>query len=43
MEISMRSMLDALRERHGDPLRPLLHAGLSGDTIAALRGKALGQ
>ena len=42
MEISMRSTLDALRERHGNPLRPLLHAGLSGDTIAALRGKALG-
>ncbi|MFJ2621013.1 tyrosine-protein phosphatase [Glutamicibacter sp. NPDC087344] len=43
MEISMRSTLTALRERHGDPLRPLLNAGLSADTIAALRGKALSQ
>lgn len=42
MDVAMRGTLNALRERHGDPLRPLLQEGLSGDTIAALRNKALG-
>jgi hypothetical protein len=41
MEVSMRSLLETLRERHGDALAPLRAAGLSGDTIERLRGRAL--
>lgn len=42
MDVSMRILLDTLRERHGDPLAPLRQAGLSGDTVARLRERALG-
>ncbi len=41
MEVSMRSLLATLRERHGDTLAPLRAAGLSDDTIARLRERAL--
>ncbi|MGW8482505.1 tyrosine-protein phosphatase [Microbacterium sp. NPDC055903] len=41
MEISMRIVLETLRETHGDPLAPLRAAGLSDDTVARLREKAL--
>ncbi|WP_309127353.1 tyrosine-protein phosphatase [Microbacterium sp.] len=41
MEVSMRILLDTLRERHGDPLSPLRAAGLSDDTVARLRARAL--
>lgn len=41
MEVSMRMLLATLRERHGDALGPLRAAGLSDDTIARLRDKAL--
>ncbi|MBO0981202.1 tyrosine-protein phosphatase [Microbacterium sp. SD291] len=41
MDVSMRMLLDTLRERHGDPLSPLRAAGLSGDTIARLRSRAV--
>jgi protein-tyrosine phosphatase len=41
MDVSMRILLDTLRERHGDPLAPLRAAGLSDDTIARLRARAL--
>ncbi|WP_309064953.1 tyrosine-protein phosphatase [Microbacterium sp.] len=42
MEVSMRTLLATLRDRHGDALAPLYAAGLTGDTIARLRTKALG-
>lgn len=42
MDVSMRSLLDTLRARHGDPLAPLRAAGLSDATIARLRERALG-
>lgn len=42
MDVSMRILLDTLRERYGDPLTPLREAGLSDDTIARLRERALG-
>jgi protein tyrosine/serine phosphatase len=41
MDISMRTMLASLRERHGDALRPLRAAGLGEGTIALLRERAL--
>ncbi|GAT74575.1 tyrosine-protein phosphatase [Microbacterium hydrocarbonoxydans] len=41
MEVSMRMLLDTLRERHGDALAPLHAAGLSADTIARLRQRAV--
>lgn len=41
MDIAMRITLDVLRERHGDALAPLRAAGLSDDTIARLRERAL--
>lgn len=41
MDVSMRILLDTLRERHGDPLAPLRAAGLSDATIARLRERAL--
>ncbi|WP_024794047.1 tyrosine-protein phosphatase [Tomitella biformata] len=41
MDIAMRSTLDVLRERHGEALAPLRAAGLSADTIARLRERAL--
>jgi len=41
MDVSMRILLDTLRERHGDPLTPLREAGLSDDTIARLRERAI--
>lgn len=42
MDVSMRSLLDTLRARHGDPLAPLRAAGLSDATIVRLRERALG-
>ncbi|MFF8816388.1 tyrosine-protein phosphatase [Leucobacter sp. NPDC015123] len=42
MDVSMRILLGSLRERHGDALAPLHAAGLTGDTIAKLRARALG-
>ncbi len=42
MDVSMRSLLAALHERHGSPLTPLRTAGLSDATIARLRERALG-
>lgn len=41
MDVSMRTLLDKLREQHGDPLAPLRAAGLSDATIARLRERAL--
>lgn len=41
MDISMRMLLAQLRERHGDALAPLRAAGLSDDTIARLRRRAV--
>ncbi|WP_314148826.1 tyrosine-protein phosphatase [uncultured Leifsonia sp.] len=41
MDVSMRIMLGTLRDRQGDPLAPLRAAGLSDDTIARLRAKAI--
>lgn len=41
MEVSMRMLLATLRERHGDALAPLRAAGLSDDTVARLRERAL--
>ena len=41
MDRSMRMLLAQLRERHGDALAPLRAAGLSGDTIARLRWRAV--
>lgn len=42
MSVSMKFMLDTLRERHGDVLATLRVAGLSDDTVARLRQRALG-
>ena len=42
MEVSMRMLLQTLRDRHGDALAPLRAAGLSADTEARLRERALG-
>lgn len=41
MDISMRTMLARLRERHGDALTPLRSGGLSEGIIARLRERAL--
>ncbi|MGB4138132.1 MAG: tyrosine-protein phosphatase [Microbacterium sp.] len=41
MAVSMRLLIDTLRDRHGDPLAPLRAAGLSDDTVARLRRRAL--
>jgi protein-tyrosine phosphatase len=41
MDVSMRILLDRLRGEHGDPLAPLRAAGLSADTTARLRARAL--
>lgn len=41
MDVSMRTMLARLRERHGDALAPLRAAGLGEDLIARLRTRAL--
>jgi protein-tyrosine phosphatase len=41
MAVSMRMLLATLRERHGDALAPLRAAGLSDDTVARLRERAL--
>ena len=42
MEVSMRMLLQTLRDRHGDALAPLRAAGLSADTETRLRDRALG-
>lgn len=42
MDVSMRMLLDALREQHGDPLAPLRAAGLSDATVRRLRERAHG-
>ncbi|MFN3601562.1 MAG: tyrosine-protein phosphatase [Dietzia sp.] len=39
---SMRTMLELLRERHGDPLAPLWRAELDDRTASRLRRRALG-
>lgn len=41
MDISMRTMLARLRERHGDPLAPLRAAGLGDETVSRLRRRAV--
>lgn len=41
MDVSMRTMLAQLRERHGDALAPLRAAGLSDDLISRLRARGL--
>lgn len=41
MDVSMRILLDSLRDTHGDALAPLRAAGLSDDTVAKLRARAL--
>ncbi len=41
MDVSMRILLATLRDRYGDPLGPLRAAGLSGDTVARLRARAV--
>ena len=41
MDISMRTMLELVRERHGDALAPLRAAGLGEETIARLRARAV--
>lgn len=41
MEVSMRHLLQQLRQRHGDALAPLRAAGLRDETIARLRARAL--
>lgn len=41
MDRSMRLLLSELRERHGDALAPLRAAGLSDDTVARLRWRAV--
>lgn len=41
MDVSMRILLETLRERHGDPLTPLRAVGLSDDTVARLRARAI--
>ncbi|GAA2462072.1 tyrosine-protein phosphatase [Agromyces soli] len=41
MDVSMRILLGTLRGRYGDPLTPLRDAGLSADTVARLRARAL--
>jgi protein-tyrosine phosphatase len=40
MELSMRTMLALLRDRHGDCLAPVRDAGLSPDTVGRLRWRA---
>lgn len=42
MDVSMRMLLDALRDQHGDPLAPLRAAGLSDATVRRLRERAHG-
>ncbi|GAB3536398.1 hypothetical protein GCM10027403_17050 [Arthrobacter tecti] len=41
MDISMRTMLARLRERHGDALAPLRAAGLSNAIVARLRERSV--
>jgi protein-tyrosine phosphatase len=41
MDISMRTMLARLRERHGDALGPVREAGLSNDVVVRLRARAV--
>lgn len=41
MDMSMRILLASLRDTHGDALAPLRAAGLSDDTVAKLRARAL--
>lgn len=41
MELSMQHLIATLRETYGDPLTPLRVAGLSNDTVAQLRRRAL--
>lgn len=41
MRVSMEFLLAQLRDRYGDPLRPLRDAGLGNDTILRLRARAL--
>lgn len=41
MHVSMRILLDTLRARHGNALAPLRAVGLSDDTVAKLRARAL--
>lgn len=41
MDVSMRTMLARLRERHGDPLAPLRSAGLGDETVARLRARGV--
>ncbi|ALJ21630.1 tyrosine-protein phosphatase [Microbacterium sp. No. 7] len=41
MDVSMHILLSRLRDRHADPLAPLRRAGLSDDTTALLRRRAL--
>lgn len=41
MEISMRTLLARLRERHGDALAPVRAAGLTDDIVARLRARAV--
>jgi protein tyrosine/serine phosphatase len=41
MEVSMRTMLARLRERHGDPLAPVRAAGLGEGIVALLRSRAV--
>jgi protein tyrosine/serine phosphatase len=41
MDVSMRTMLARLRERHGDALGPVRAAGLTDDIVARLRARAV--
>ena len=43
MDISMRTLLARLRERHGDALAPVRAAGLSDDIVARLRARAVAE
>lgn len=43
MEVSMEYVLAELRAKYGDPLTPLRVAGLSEDTIAQLRRRAISE
>ncbi|MDQ7879523.1 tyrosine-protein phosphatase [Microbacterium sp. QXD-8] len=43
MDVSMRTMLARLRERHGDALGPVRAAGLTDDIVARLRARAVAE
>lgn len=43
MDVSMRTMLARLRERHGDALAPVRAAGLTDDVVARLRARAVAE